>query len=408
MRETTKPPSYRLYKRTGQAVVTINGKDYYLGKFGSKASREAYDRLIGEWLMNGRCIPVNDGPLTVSEMIAGFWHYLERHYRKPDGTPTTEPENFRLALRPLRALYGHTPAAGFGPLALKTVRQRMIEAGGSRKYINKHIGRIKLAFKWAASEELVPAAVYHGLQTVAGLKRGRTDADETDPVRPVPEKYVDAIRPYVSRQVWAMVQLQRLTGMRSGEVIIMRGRDLDTAAPIWLYRPESHKTEHHGHERIVELGPRAQTVLKRFLKPDLDAYLFSPRDTVAEQKIEKRRKRKSKVQPSQQDRSKPNPKRAAGDRYSADSFRRAIQRACDADDAKVKADLIKAGEKPDDDRVTPRWHPHQLRHNYATRIRKEFGIEAARILLGHRSTAVTELYAEVDRGRVRDIVARVG
>ena len=69
---------------------------------------------------------------------------------------------------------------------------------------------------------------------------------------------------------------------------------------------------------------------------------------------------------------------------------------------------MKAGEKPGDERIIPRWHPHQLRHNYATRIRKEFGVEAARILLGHRSTAVTELYAEVDRGRVRDIVARVG
>ena len=97
-------------------------------------------------------------------------------------------------------------------------------------------------FKWAASEELVPSAVFHSLQTVAGLKRGRTDAQETEPVKPVPDEHVDAVRPYVSRQVWAIVELQRLTGMRSGEIVIMRGCDLDTTGKLWLYRLESHKT----------------------------------------------------------------------------------------------------------------------------------------------------------------------
>ena len=407
MRKLTKPPSYRFYKRTGQAVTTIDGKDHYLGEFGSKASREAYDRLVGEWLMNGRCIPVNDGPLTVSEMIAGFWHYVQRHYRRPDGTPTTEPENLRLALRPLRALYGHSPASGFGPLALKTVRQRMIEAGGSRKYINKHIGRIKLAFKWAASEELVPAAVYHGLQTVAGLKRGRTDAHETAPVRPVPEEHVNAIRPFVSRQVWAIVQLQRLTGMRSGEAAIMRGRDLDMNGKLWLYRPASHKTEHLGHDRIVELGPRTLAVIRPFLKPDLDAFLFSPIDAEVERRQALHAKRKTPISCGNRagTNRKRKPKRTPKDRYTPDSYRRAIARACDLADRVAK----KRKSLPQDSkRIIPRWHPHQLRHNYATRVRKEYGIETARILLGHRSIAVTEVYAEVDRTKARNIVAKIG
>jgi len=265
----------------------------------------------------------------------------------------------------------------------------MIETDLCRNVVNRHVLRIKQLFKWATQNELLPPSAYHGLQAVTGLRKGRTEVRESTPVRPVPDEHVDAARPHVSRQVWAMIELQRLTGMRSGEVVLMRGRDLDTTGSIWLYRPESHKTEHHGHERMVELGPRAQASLGPFLKTDVDSVLFSPRDSAAEQRIERRRKRKSKVQPSQQDRTKQNPKRKPGDRYTADSYRRAIARACEL--AKV-----------------PHWHPHQLRHNYATRIRKEFGVEAARILLGHRSTAVTELYAEIDRGRVRDFVAKVG
>ena len=45
----------------------------------------------------------------------------------------------------------------------------------------------------------------------------------------------------------------------------------------------------------------------------------------------------------------------------------------------------------------PRWHPHQLRHNAATWLRKEFGLDVARVILGHSSPVVTEVYAEMDR-----------
>ena len=218
---------------------------------------------------------------------------------------------------------------------------------------------------------------------------------------------MDAVRPYVSRQVWAIVELQRLTGMRSGEVVIMRGSDLDMGSGLWLYRPTTHKTEHYGHERAIEIGPRAQEVIRPFLKRDLEAFLFSPVDAETERRAELHTKRKTPMSYGNRPGTnrKRKPKRTPRERYTADSLCRAIARACDVADEKAKEHK---GLPLDSERIVPRWHPHQLRHNYATRIRKEFGVEAARILLGHRSTAVTELYAEVDRGRVRDIVARVG
>lgn len=39
-------PSYCLHKPSGQARVRINGKDYYLGKYGSPESHDLYDELI--------------------------------------------------------------------------------------------------------------------------------------------------------------------------------------------------------------------------------------------------------------------------------------------------------------------------------------------------------------------------
>ncbi len=53
-------------------------------------------------------------------------------------------------------------------------------------------------------------------------------------------------------------------------------------------------------------------------------------------------------------------------------------------------------------------HPHQLRHNAATELRKEFGLEAARVILGHRSAAITEVYAEMDRQKAIDAMMKVG
>ncbi len=406
---TRKPrtPSYRLHKPTGQAVVTLNGRDHYLGKHGTEQSHAAYERTISEWLANRRAHvgPVLAG-ITVSEVLAPYLRFANEYYRK-DGRPTSEIHGIAQAIRPLKKLYGRTPAAEFGPQRMKAVRQALVDHGLCRHVVNQATGRVRRIFKWAVEHEFVPPSVYHGLLAVPGLKRGRCEAAETEPVRPVPDKYVDALKPYVSKQVWAIIELQRLTGMRSGEVLIMRGCDLEMTGELWLYTPSSHKTEHHGHSRVIEIGPKAQKIIEPFLKQNLQAFLFSPADAVEDQRVEKRKRRKSRVQPSQRDRSRRNPKLKPGIRYTTDSYRRAIARACEKAfpvPDEIATDAGKAGTW----RKAHSWHPHQLRHNYATRIRKEYGVEAARILLGHRSAIVTELYAEIDRGRVRDIVAKVG
>jgi integrase len=81
---------------------------------------------------------------------------------------------------------------------------------------------------------------------------------------------------HVARQVWVMVELQRLTGMRPGEVCNMRTIDIDTSGRVWTYSPERHKTEHHGKVRRIYLGPTAQDILRPWLRTELKAYLFSP------------------------------------------------------------------------------------------------------------------------------------
>ena len=266
---TLKAPSYRLHRPSGQAVVTLGGRDTYLGVYGTQASRETYDRVIAEWLPSGRRTVAGRAAayaLTNSELAAAYWRHAESYYRK-DGRPTVEIAKLRVILKPLRHLFGRTAAAEFGPLRLKAIRNGLVASGKSRRYINDQIGRLKRMFRWGVENELIPATVYQALCAVAGLRKGRSDARETAPIKPVPESQIQAVQSFVSRQVWAMIQLQQLTGMRPGEVAIMRRCDLDTSGDIWLYKPASHKTEHFGRDRIVDLGPQAQAVLKRFLNP---------------------------------------------------------------------------------------------------------------------------------------------
>ena len=149
MPRTTKPPAYRLYRRTGQAVVTLNGRDYYLGRYRTDASRDEYDRLIAEWLSSGRCLPnaMLEHQLTVLELTAAFWKHVQIHYVK-DGLPTSEVHCYRQALSPVKRLFGRIPAVSFGPIRLKACRDAMIEAELCRTVVNRNVGRIRRIFRW--------------------------------------------------------------------------------------------------------------------------------------------------------------------------------------------------------------------------------------------------------------------
>jgi len=384
-------PKFRIHKATGQAYVELSGRRFYLGRHDSPKAQQRYHTLIAEWLANGRQLRLDPRQITIKEMLARYWVYGERYYRNANGTVSRELENIRLALRPVYELYADLPAAEFGPRALRTVRQRMIDQGICRRTINARIGRIKRVFKWAVAEELIPGEVYHALQAVDGLRRGRCAAREGEPVRPVPQEHIDAIKPFVSRQVWAMVQLQLLTGARPGEIVIMRPVDIDMSGRIWIYTPTSHKTAHFGHERKIYIGPRGQAVLRPFLGRSVGAYCFSPAEAEAERRARLHEQRKTPLSCGNRPGTnrKANPQRKPGQAYTVDAYRRAIARACER--ARIS-----------------RWHPHQLRHNAATYLRREFGLETARIILGHRSAAVTTIYAEADEQKAIEAMMRVG
>jgi integrase len=310
----------------------------------------------------------------------------------------------------------------------------------SRPYINSQIHRLCRMFKWAASHEMIPASIYHELKTVPALRRGRTPAHDPQPVKPVPVESVDAIRPYVSRQVEALIDLQLLTGARGGELFKLRSIDIhiDDKKGVWTITPPEHKTAHFGHHRTIYLGPKAQKIIRGFLADrPLDAFMFSPADAERErrQALTDARVTPHSCGNTPGSNRVRKPRKKPGDHYTAESYCRAIAYACDRaapppspehlrprivtrPGAQPKQESRKAFHK----RLTPqmrvelrawrtahRWHPHQLRHTAATLIRREFGLEAARIALGHSSALVTDaVYAERDMDKVVEVMKSIG
>jgi integrase len=247
---------------------------------GTLAAEAEYRRVLVEWQANDRRRKQATGGASVAELLLAYWQHAQKYYRHPDGRPTTEIANLKPPLRRLRELYADKPAADLDSLALVAVRDGMIQDGLTRKSINKDIDRIKRVFKWAAAQKLVPITTYQQLTTLDGLRRGRSAARESAPVKPVPDCWVNETLPYLHPTVRAMAELQRATGMRPTEVCILRGCDIDMTGKIWTYRPSDHKNSYREHERIVAIGPRGQAALRPHLKLNLQAYVFDPREEV--------------------------------------------------------------------------------------------------------------------------------
>lgn len=386
-------PIYQLHKSTGQAKVRINGKDHYLGLYGSPRSLNAYQRLLAELAANGGKMPSSgrlrtsgDG-VSVAELCERYLAWADRYYRRADGTRTAQWDRCKSSLKPVAAIYGDISADEFDRKCLEAVRHTWVVAGRCRTQINLLTSCVKRTWKWAALEGITPDSVYQSLRLLPGLRVSHSADHERARVRPVPERDIEAVRPFLLPEVWEMVQLQLLTGMRPEEVRGISWDRIDQADGVWVYRPSTHKTQHLGVERVVLLGPKAQAVLARHV--GAVGPIFSPRGAIEGLRLRKRAARASRVQPSQIDRRSENPARKPGEKWASTSYARAVRRACE-----------RAG-------ITP-WHPHQLRHNAATTVRSEFGPDVARAVLGHTSLQSTKIYAELDLKKAKKAMEKLG
>jgi len=163
--KSKKPPKYRLHKRSGQAVVTLNGHDHYLGKHNSPDSLKKYDTLIARWLSGGRRPIESDEPqeeLRVLEVLSAYWRYLKDHSGSSDDDLKEALQEIDLIRYQLEGI----PISKFGPLKVQLAQENLLLKGEMRQVVSKAVKRIQAAMRWGAKRELVPIEVSKAIETV--------------------------------------------------------------------------------------------------------------------------------------------------------------------------------------------------------------------------------------------------
>lgn len=374
---STRIPKYQHFKARNLAKVRIDGKDVYLGTYDSPESHDKYKKVIADWLVKKEA-PAEEPQqeVTICQLMASYIRHAKEYYIK-DGQQTREFGCIKEACTPLRTSYELTPVDEFGPLCLQAVRDTMVQLGWSRKYINKQVSRIRRMFRFGVSQEKVSPATYEALKAVPDLRKGRTAAPEYEPVLPVADDVIDATLSELSPLVADMVRYHRLTGCRPTEVCLLRPGAIDRTSDVWVFTPDKHKTEHQQRHRVVFIGPKAQNVLIKYLLRADDTFCFDPREA-------------------------PRARKNSKDRYTKDSYGRAVRRAV----ARINKRRIQEHGKHAE--LLESWSPNRLRHSAATEIRKEFGIEGAQVILGHSSADITQVYAERDLRLAEGIARKLG
>lgn len=348
-------PKYRKNAARDRAFVEWKGKRHYLpGLYNSPVSLEAYREFLATHVYGSVVKQQESRGIAISGLAMAFLDYAEKHY--PPGKHS-EFENCRYALVPFVKMFGAEPAADFGPKKLKAYRDTLIAAKQSRNYINQQIAKIRRAFRWAVSEELIPATTLYGIASVDGLKAGRSDAKETGKRQPVAWEHIEPILGELSPMVKAMVLLQWYTGCRPGTICQATPSQFREDGDLLLWVPASHKTTHLGRELTIPIGPKCRAAIAVYLKEPPDAPLFCPR-------VHRKNARYRAL-------------------YSPRSYRQAVIRA-----------IERVNANQEEKNKLPVWSPHQLRHSKGRSVRAEYGVEGAQAILGHDSLDATQIYSE--------------
>lgn len=346
-------PKYGHHKASDQAIVFINKKAHYLGKHNSKESIEKYNRLVSRYLAG---VMHPDKEFVIAYLCESFIKHAFPDYSK------REQSKFKSCIKQLCKNYINCNVDEFKPIDLEIVRNQMIDEGWTRQYINEMVRRIKVIFKHGVRHEIANVNTWKALDSITHIKAGKTSAREYRDIQPADMNLVNQVMNIATQSIKSMIRVQLLTGMRPIEICDMKWLELSSVRDVMIYKPESHKTMHHGLSRTIYICNDAEQIIES--QPRTSDHVFVPERT-------------------RQDRFG-NPINY----YQRKNYSNQIKKLC------------KQINGEDGERFTP----NQLRHNFATNIRSQFDAETAQVLLGHSNLSTTEIYAEKDMAKALNAV----
>jgi integrase len=386
-----------LHKASGQAVVDIAGKTYYLGEHNSKQSKTKYSRLIAEYFASPEAFTVSKSDPTIAELLLAYAKHCQTFYGK---APTSEWWRVKPVLKACKDLYADIRVDEFGPLQFRAVRQNLLDGLHvpkekrrrlSRRYVNALMDRLRRCFRWGVSESIVPVAVYQALKAVEGLKAGKEPKVVDLPQREgVSDSVVEKTLPHLPPMLADVVRLQRLLGCRPSEILSVRAGMVIKSTDVWEIPLVQHKNASKGKSRVLYCGPKAQAILAKYIDGCGDnELLFSPKRSEYLRRTAKRKTSLSCGNRPGKSNTPRKTRRTLRDSYSPGAYANAVRRAC-----------LKAGVE--------RWSPYRLRHAKAAELQEQSDIESVKVTLGHSQIKMSEHYAKQDRKRAREAARKFG
>ncbi len=306
---------------------------------------------------------------TVNDICDMWIRHANEYYKDASGRATSEKHNAALGVRMFRNLYGARFIGDLEHADMLALRNALIQTGVTRITVNRYMQIVKRMLFWALDENLIRAYVKAELTQVSPLKRNRSAARETVPIRAVSSDVIEKTIMAMPPNTADMIRVHSLTGMRPDEICSMEWDRIDTSQTPWVYRPATHKNAWREHPRVILIGPRARAILEKYRAEG--GFPFSPsralRELLEMQRAAATTPRRTPLSPHA---AKP------GIRWDTPAYTHTIYYAC------ARAKVL-------------RWSANRLRHVFATTVRRHFGIAAARAVLGHTdgSYRVTDIYS---------------
>ena len=387
-------PKPRLHKR-GHLRLRVDGREFILGKPGSRQADEKYKSILAAWGSGGGLLPDDfklDSEPKKSKTLKPKKHSPDTHQICVADLLCTafvdvEEKTWRWYLLRRVAVclepYANLPAIEFGPRLLGQVAKTMATTpmqatrGGesvppTKKYVREVVAEIKRIFSDAVAREELPPERLVALDSLKKLPIDNArDSQQRDAVLPDIVEDTCAVLPPVFAH---LIRFIMLTGCRPAEATGLTPAMLDTKPTTWVARPHQHKNKHRGHTRQFGIGPIARAVLKPWLAGKGENDLIFSRSQL----------NRATTAEMIQCETKCN-----RERFSKDDLRRLLNRAI-----KVSG--------------SPHWCPYQLRHRGLTEIRQAGGRDAAQAQAGHSDGSMTERYAKPTLGDAAEIIERVG
>ena len=392
-------PEPQLHRAKGLLRLRVDGREFWLGKPGTRTADERRAEILAAWGANGGSLPADFNlnttkpkkvvPKIAKEITTGVTvgDLLEITLSEVGGGKT--PHQLRNVARwwLLRKVadvlhpYFKTPAAEFGPRllgdAIRLMANTPMKNGKglpTKKYCREVAAEIKRIFSEAVAREQVPPERLVALNALKKLPtENARDSVERDPIDLETVEDTCAVLPPV---VADLLRFILLTGCRPSEATSATPSMIDTTATPWVLRPEKHKTKKKGHDRIIQIGPQARAILTRWQSGKGDNELVFSRDDLSRATTSNM----ITLQTLKSDRQE----------FSRDDFKRYLKRA-----------IAKQGVQ--------HWSPYQLRHTGLTAIREVGGRDAAQAQAGHTDGAITERYTRKTlENAASEIVEKIG